>query len=302
MKSADSASKITARHLARKAVVYLRQSSIAQVRHNVESQRLQYALKDTAKAYGFAQVEVIDVDLGMSASSGARVREGFKQLLASVALGEVGIVLSREPSRLSRTDKDWCHLMELCRVLDTLIGDADSIYDLNRLDDQLLLGIKGTLSVMELGTLKLRMQQGREAKAKCGETRRRTRARPGARLRHGRRPTHRQRSENLRVQQTMAMVFSRFEVLGSIRQTHRWFHEERIELPVNKAVRGRFELRWQLPTMSFAQGCAEQPAVRRCLRLWPPADQGGHQGGPDDQAPTQRARARERGRLHHRSP
>lgn len=150
MKSADSASKITARHLARKAVVYLRQSSIAQVRHNVESQRLQYALKDTAKAYGFAQVEVIDVDLGMSASSGARVREGFKQLLASVALGEVGIVLSREPSRLSRTDKDWCHLMELCRVLDTLIGDADSIYDLNRLDDQLLLGIKGTLSVMEL--------------------------------------------------------------------------------------------------------------------------------------------------------
>ena len=150
MKSTDSASKITARHLARKAVVYLRQSSIAQVRHNVESQRLQYALKDTAKAYGFAQVEVIDVDLGMSASSGARVREGFKQLLASVALGEVGIVLSREPSRLSRTDKDWCHLMELCRVLDTLIGDADSIYDLNRLDDQLLLGIKGTLSVMEL--------------------------------------------------------------------------------------------------------------------------------------------------------
>ncbi len=83
-----------------------------------QSQRLQYALKDTARAYGFAQVDVIDVDLGMSACSGAQVREGFKQLLASVALGEVGIVLSREPSRLSRTDKDWCHLMELCRVLD----------------------------------------------------------------------------------------------------------------------------------------------------------------------------------------
>ena len=130
MKSTDSASKITARHLARKAVVYLRQSSIAQVRTHVESTRLQYALKDTAKAYGFAKVEVIDVDLGMSASSGAQAREGFKQLLASVALGEVGIVLSREPSRLSRTDKDWCHLMELCRVLDTLIGDVENIYDL----------------------------------------------------------------------------------------------------------------------------------------------------------------------------
>ena len=125
MTNPDSASKITAIHLARKAVVYLRQSSIAQVRTHVESTRLQYALKDTAKAYGFAQVEVIDVDLGMSASSGAQVREGFKQLLASIALGEVGIVLSREPSRLSRTDKDWCHLMELCRVLDTLIGDAE---------------------------------------------------------------------------------------------------------------------------------------------------------------------------------
>ena len=244
--NAESASKITSRHLARKAVVYLRQSSIAQVRHNVESQRLQYALKDTAKAYGFAQVEVIDVDLGMSAASGAQVREGFKQLLASVALGEVGIVLSREPSRLSRTDKDWCHLMELCRVLDTLIGDADNIYDLNRLDDQLLLGIKGTLSVLELGTLKLRMQQGREAKARRGELGRMLA--PGYVMDADQRIV---KDPNLRVQQAMAMVFSRFDVLGSIRQTHRWFHDEHIELPVNKAVRGRFELRWQLPTTGF---------------------------------------------------
>lgn len=246
MKSTDSASKITARHLARKAVVYLRQSSIAQVRTNVESTRLQYALKDTARAYGFAQVEVIDVDLGMSASSGAQVREGFKQLLASVALGEVGIVLNREPSRLSRTDKDWCHLMELCRVLDTLIGDAENIYDLNRLDDQLLLGIKGTLSVLELGTLKLRMQQGREAKARRGELGRVLA--PGYVMDADQRIV---KDPNLRVQQAMAMVFSRFDVLGSIRQTHRWFHDEHTELPVNKAVRGRFELRWQLPTMSF---------------------------------------------------
>jgi hypothetical protein len=92
MTNTETASKITARHLARKAVVYLRQSSIAQVRTHVESTRLQYALKDTAKAYGFSEVEVIDVDLGISASSGAQARAGFKQLLASVALGEVGIV------------------------------------------------------------------------------------------------------------------------------------------------------------------------------------------------------------------
>jgi len=98
-----------------------------------ESQRLQYALKDTARTYGFKRVEVIDCDLGMSASSGAQTREGFKQLLGSVAIGEVGIVLSRELSPLSRTDKDWCHLMELCQVFHTLIADAENLYDLNRL-------------------------------------------------------------------------------------------------------------------------------------------------------------------------
>jgi DNA invertase Pin-like site-specific DNA recombinase len=141
----DSTQKITPEHLARKAVVYLRQSSMAQVKHNQESQRLQYALADTAKAYGFKQVEIVDCDLGMSAATGAQAREGFKRVLASVALGEVGLVLSRELSRLSRTDKDWCQLMELCQIFNTLIADAENLYDLNRLDDQLVLGIKGTV-------------------------------------------------------------------------------------------------------------------------------------------------------------
>ena len=254
MKHTELASKITSRHLVRKAVVYLRQSSISQVKHNTESQRLQYALKDTAKAYGFAEIEVIDADLGRSAASGAQVREGFKQLLASVTLGEVGIVLSREPSRLSRTDKDWCHLMELCRVLDTLIGDADTIYDLNRLDDQLVLGIKGTLSVIELGTLKLRMQQGREAKAKRGALGRALA--PGYVMDANKCIV---KDPNLRVQDAMAKVFSRFDVLGSVRQTYRWFHEERIELPVNKVIGERFHLVWQLPTIGFIKDVLGNP-------------------------------------------
>ena len=211
-------------------------------------------MKDTAKAYGFAAIEVIDADLGRSAASGAQVREGFKQLLASVALGEVGIVLSREPSRLSRTDKDWCHLMELCRVLDTLIGDADNIYDLNRLDDQLVLGIKGTLSVIELGTLKLRMQQGREAKAKRGALGRALA--PGYVMDANKCIV---KDPNLRVQDAMAKVFSRFDVLGSVRQTYRWFHEERIELPVNKVIGERFQLVWQLPTMGFIKDVLGDP-------------------------------------------
>lgn len=161
--------KITPDHLARKAIVYLRQSSLQQVKQNKQSQRLQYALVDRAKALGFNQIEVIDCDLGSSAAPGAQQREGFKQLLASVAMGEVGIVLSRELSRLSRTDKDWCHLLELCQLFHTLIADADNLYDLNLLDDQLVLGIKGTLNVVELKVLKLRLLQGMEEKAKRGE-------------------------------------------------------------------------------------------------------------------------------------
>jgi len=148
--------------------VYLRQSSPKQVHENLQSQRLQYALRDRAATLGFREIEIIDDDLGSSAGLGARVREGFTQLLGSVALGEVGMVLSIEVARLSRTDKDWCHLLELCQVFGTLIADADHIYDLATMDDQLVLGIKGTLSVVELKVLKSRLLRGtgREGKAR----------------------------------------------------------------------------------------------------------------------------------------
>ena len=130
---------------------------------------MQYDLTERAKELGFNQIDVIDKDLGISAGSGARERPGFQQLLASVALGDVGIILSRELSRLSRTDKDWCHLMEVCQIFNTLLGDEQGIYDSNTVDDQLILGIKGTISVAELNVLKLRMQQGKDAKASRGE-------------------------------------------------------------------------------------------------------------------------------------
>ncbi|MCP4285252.1 MAG: recombinase family protein [Gammaproteobacteria bacterium] len=123
----DNILKLTPDHLARKAVVYLRQSSMAQVKNNQESQRLQYALADTAKAYGFEQVEIVDGDLGRGVAIAAPTREGFKGLLSSVALGEVGLVLSGEVSRLSRTDKDWCQLIELCQLFNTLIADAQNL-------------------------------------------------------------------------------------------------------------------------------------------------------------------------------
>src|ERR1700741_4841851 len=138
--------KIKPEHLARKAIVYLRQSSEKQVRQNKESQLLQYAVAERVRALGWKQVEIINSDLGSSAAVAAAQREGFERVLSLVALGEVGIVGSREVSRLSRTDKDWCRLLEVCQIFGTLIADEQQVYDLNNLDDQLVLGIKGSSS------------------------------------------------------------------------------------------------------------------------------------------------------------
>src|SRR5262245_10934154 len=161
--------KVKPEHLCRKAVVYLRQSSEKQVRQNKESQRLQYDVAGRMRELGWTNVEVVDNDLGSSASMASARREGFERVLSSVALGEVGIVGSWEVSRLSRTDKDWCRLLEVCQIFGTLIADEQHIYDLSSLDDQLVLGIKGTLSVVELKILRQRMQAGQESKARRGE-------------------------------------------------------------------------------------------------------------------------------------
>ena len=216
-----------------------------QVKHNKESQRLQYALADKAKALGFNHVEVIDCDLGASAGLGARPREGFKRLLASVAMGDVGIVLavsSRGSRAPIRTGATW---LDLCQLFNVLIADADHLYDLNLLDDQLVLGIKGTLSVVELKVLKLRLLQGMQEKAKRGELVRLLAPGYVCDL-----AGHIVKDPNLRLQEAIELVFKKFRDLGSIRQTYRWFHEESIELPVNKALGGRFQLIWKLPAQS----------------------------------------------------
>src|ERR1700687_1557826 len=160
--------KIKPEHLARKAIVYLRQSSDKQVRQNKESQLLQYAMAERVRALGWQEVEIINNDLGSSAGLAAARREGFERVLSSVALGEVGIVGSREVSRLSRTDKDWCRLLEVCQIFGTLIADEQQVYELNNLDDQLVLGIKGTLSVVELKVIRQRMLAGQAAQARRG--------------------------------------------------------------------------------------------------------------------------------------
>ncbi|MCP4830417.1 MAG: recombinase family protein [Proteobacteria bacterium] len=245
--------RINADHLARKAIVYLRQSSLTQVKHNIESQRLQYALAERATALGFNRVEVIDKDLGASASSGSRERPGFQQLLASVALGDVGIILSRELSRLSRTDKDWCHLVEVCQLFNTLIGDEQAVYDPGQFDDQLVLGIKGTISAAELNVLRMRLLQGKEAKARRGELF--TTIAPGY-IRDGDAIV---KDPNRRVQDALMLIFNKFQKLGSIRQTYGWFMENQIELPVNKSIAGQPQLIWKLPAQTFIPSVLHNP-------------------------------------------
>lgn len=246
--------KIGAHHLERKAVVYLRQSSQKQVRQNQESQRLQYGLRERARELGWKQIEVVDVDLGRSASLGAAQREGFDRLIGSIARGEIGIIMNREVSRLIRTDKDWCHLVEVCQVFDTLLGDAERVYDLRLLDDQLVLGIKATMSVAEMQVLRLRLQQGMREKARRGEF---IRLLPPGYVRNAtgtvvKDPDH-------RVQQAVDLVFRRFRETWSVRQTFTWFHDEAIELPVNKSVGDELRIVWRLPTHALIGDMLRNP-------------------------------------------
>ena len=153
--------KVTARHLPRQAMLYVRQSTLHQVLENTESTARQYALRDRALALGWdaARIVVIDQDLGQSGASAAD-RAGFQRLVAEVGLGQVGLVMGLEVSRLARSSLDWHHLLEICAMTGTLILDEDGLYDPATFNDRLLLGLKGTMSEAELHVLRARLQGG----------------------------------------------------------------------------------------------------------------------------------------------
>jgi DNA invertase Pin-like site-specific DNA recombinase len=136
--------KITAAHLGRKAIIYLRQSSMAQVRDNTESTARQYALADLAVELGWPRRDVtaVDADLGLSGRS-VEHRQGLRDLVARVCLGEVGAIFVLEVSRLARSSTDFARVMELARIADTLLIDSDEVYDLRDFNDRLLLGLRG---------------------------------------------------------------------------------------------------------------------------------------------------------------
>ena len=175
--------KIRPHHLERKAILYVRQSSAHQVVHNRESSALQYAMRDRLTALGWSQIDTVDDDLGRSAAGGI-ARAGFERMVAEVCLGKVGAVAAREVSRFARNSRDWQQLIEMCRVVDTVLIDQEAVYAPRQGNDRLLLGLKGSLNEYELDLLRQRSLSARYEK---GQTRRTCR-RCADRLREGRRP------------------------------------------------------------------------------------------------------------------
>ena len=233
--------KITPDHLARTAVVYVRQSTMAQVTGNLESQRRQYDLAGTAQATGFTSVTVIDDDLGRS-GSGSMERPGFERLVALVCSGDVGAVYCIEASRLARNGRDWHHLVDLCALAGTLVIDPDGAYDPQLVNDRLLLGLKGTMSEYELSLMRQRGIAARDSKAGRGEFQ--FMLPPGFCWSEAGKI---ELDPDERVAETINLVFAKFRELGSARQVFLWFRSAGLKMPVVLRNVDVYKLIWKAP-------------------------------------------------------
>lgn len=244
---------ITARHLARQAVVYIRQSSPHQVLTNQESLRLQYALKTRALELGWHEndIQVIDADLGMTAAT-AQHREGFKELISQVTLDQVGIILSIDVTRLSRNCSDWYPLLDLCGYKQCLIADRDGVYDPRSPNGRLLLGLKGQISEMELHTLRLRLTAGLLNKAERGDLALTlpvglVRMLDGAVV----------KEPNREVQDRITLLFDSFLAQRSAAQVVRTWRQQGLTLP----RRDRFgAIGWRAPSIAAVISTLRNPA------------------------------------------
>jgi DNA invertase Pin-like site-specific DNA recombinase len=263
--------------LDRAAYVYVRQSTPGQVEHNLESQRRQYGLVERAKELGWQDVRVIDEDLGRS-GSGRVERRGFETLLSEVCQGKAGAVFAIEASRLARNGHDWHKLLEFCQIVDTLIVDHDGVYDPKHPNDRLILGLKGTMSEVELSMFRQRSQEAIRQKAGRGEHF--TRVAEGYLLGEGGRL---ERDPDERVQRAIGLVFEKFRELGSARQIQLWLRQEEIKLP--KRI-GKAALSFVPATPAAGYAHLEGPGLRRRLCFRPDLPTGHSGQGPQTRVET----------------
>ena len=240
-------------HLARKAVVYIRQSTPHQVVSNQESLRLQYALRQRARELGWheADIDVIDADLGLSGASAAQ-RSGFKELVGRVGLSEIGLILSIDVTRLARNCSDWYPLLDICGLRGCLIADRDGVYDPGSANGRLLLGLKGTISELELHTIRSRLTAGLLAKAERGEL---ALTLPIGFMRD---PTGVVvKDPDMAVQERLRLVFEMFLKLSTVAKVMRMLNDRGLDLP-RRDRHG--DLCWARATVSSVAAILKNPA------------------------------------------
>jgi DNA invertase Pin-like site-specific DNA recombinase len=249
--------KIQGWHRDRLAAVYVRQSSRQQVADHGESTRLQYGLAGRAAALGWpaSRVMVIDEDLGRSAANAAE-RPGFARLVAEITMGHVGLVLGLEMSRLARAGRDWHQLIELCSLAGALLADADGVYDPNWYNDRLLLGLKGTMSEVELHLIRQRMASGRLAKAGRGEL---AVPLPAGYARRASGEVALDPDEQ--VQAVIRLVFSLFEQLGTVHAVLRFLVGHQVQIGMReRSGPGKGEVAWRAPHQQGLVNMLRNPA------------------------------------------